>query len=691
MSNLIKNSLKLYCSSVPTEPRQPENIKFPARVFGGKKLCFQPRWYKLFPWLDYDIESDTVFCYICKCAEELGHLTSHHTETAFTSTGFCKWKQALEKKKGFARHQGSEAHKTAVLRLISAPATSRDLAVMIDESLLYQKANNRRMFIKIVRSVQYLLSRGMALRGEWQPEKGEEDNNLLALLKFSCYGKNQPDIEEWLSKKYNKFISPSIINEIIQLFGKETIRLVVKRIKEADCKYFSILADETSDVSKKEQLVVCIRWIDNDLLPHEDYLTIRVLEDLKAKSISDIVLNCLQINGLDIEDARGQCYDGASVMKGEHGGVASIIKEKNGSCLYIHCHGHSLNLACGDTIKQIPSLKEAFDIARELIKFIRKSPKKSLNLMNLRKESDNPYAGVHDFSATRWTVRGGAMESIINNFDEITELLGNRELITDSEQRIKAVGLATSIHKFSFLFGCKLAAMIMKQFDRLSQTLQDPTLSAVESYKIAMMTIKTMQKDRSEESFTLFFKSLKKIQEELDIEEALLPRRRKRPAKITNYGTYMTQHHPETVEELYRPIYFEALDMGIRTVSERFDQEDFKIQMSMEQMLIRAAEGDLNQSKSELINILPIFPKDFTEEGLLADLHHISAQGWKAENGLESLKCEFKNKEVRKLLPEATRAIQIVLISPATNAVSERLFSKLKLLKTQYSPPINMW
>ena len=46
------------------------------------------------------------------------------------------------------------------------------------------------------------------------------------------------------------------------------------------------------------------------------------------------------------------------------------------------------------------------------------------------------------------------------------------------------------------------------------------------------------------------------------------------------------------------------------------------------------------------------------------------------------MKCKFKNKEVRKLLPEATRAIQIVLISPATNAVSERSFSKLKLLKT---------
>ena len=645
-------------------------------------MCFQPRWYKLFPWLDYDIESDTSFCYICKYAEALGHLTSHHTEIAFTRTGFCRWKQALEKKKGFTRHQDSEAHKTAVLRLITAPATSHDIAVLIDDSVLQQQANNRMMFIKVMRSVQLLLCRGFALRGEWQPEKGEEDNNLLALLKFSCFGKDQPDIEAWLSKKYNKFISPLVINEIIKLFGQETTRLVVKKIKDADCRYFSVMADETSDVSRKEQLVVCIRWIDNNFIPHEDYLKINVLNDLKAKTISDIILDCLKVNGLDIEDARGQCYDGASVMKGEKGGVAAIIKEKNGSCLYIHCHGHSLNLACGDTIKQIPCLKDAFDIARELIKFIRKSPKKSLNLLTLRKESENPFGGIHDFCDTRCTVRGSAMESIINNFHEITELLENRELITDSEQRIKAVGLMTSIRNFSFLFGCKLAAMIMKQFDRLSQTLQDPSLSSVESYKIAMMTVKTMKKDRSDLSFSLFMDSLKKLQENLEIEEAVLPRKRKRPAKITNYGTLTTQHHPETVEELYCPIYFEALDMAISTVSDRFDQEDFKIQMSLEQMLIKAVKGELDESKSEIRNILPIFPKDFSEEGLAADLDHLCAQEWDAEDGLKSLKFIFQKKEVRKLLPEVTKVLQIILISPATNAVSERSFSKLKLIKT---------
>ena len=91
-------------------------------------------------------------------------------------------------------------------------------------------------------------------------------------------------------------------------------------------------------------------------------------------------------------------------MRGEHKGVAAIIKMENKSCLYVHCHGHSLNLACGDTIKGEPVLQNAFEISRELIKFIRKSPKKYNTLDTLPNESDNPYAGLHDLCPTRWTV-----------------------------------------------------------------------------------------------------------------------------------------------------------------------------------------------------------------------------------------------------------------------------------------------
>ena len=69
-------------------------------------------------------------------------------------------------------------------------------------------------------------------------------------------------------------------------------------------------------------------------------------------------------------------------------------------------------------------------------------------------------------------------------------------------------------------------------------------------------------------------------------EEELVPRKRKRSNKITNYyRTSSTAHHATTPKEVYRPMYFKALDMAINTITGRFDQADFKVRISLEQML----------------------------------------------------------------------------------------------------------
>ena len=37
-----------------------------------------------------------------------------------------------------------------------------------------------------------------------------------------------------------------------------------------DGKYFTIMADEVTDASNREQVVVCFRWVGSDFEPHED-------------------------------------------------------------------------------------------------------------------------------------------------------------------------------------------------------------------------------------------------------------------------------------------------------------------------------------------------------------------------------------------------------------------------------------
>ena len=93
--------------------------------------------------------------------------TTYHKEDVFTRTGFRNWKKALETNVGFLKHQNSEGHRAAVDRQITVPATSKDLAVMLDERTTEDRAHNRDMFLRLLRSVRYLLCRGLALRGNF--------------------------------------------------------------------------------------------------------------------------------------------------------------------------------------------------------------------------------------------------------------------------------------------------------------------------------------------------------------------------------------------------------------------------------------------------------------------------------------------------------------------------------------------
>ena len=66
-----------------------------------------------------------------------------------------------------------------------------------------------------------------------------------------------------------------------------------------------------------------------------------------AENISANVISCLNSippGAHDKQKLVAQCYDGASVMSGQHRGVQSIVKETYPNAHYVHCYAHQLNL-----------------------------------------------------------------------------------------------------------------------------------------------------------------------------------------------------------------------------------------------------------------------------------------------------------------------------------------------------------
>ena len=60
---------------------------------------------------------------------------------------------------------------------------------------------------------------------------------------------------------------------------------------------------------------------------------------------------------------KAQFYEGAFKMIGAKTGVATRINEIGSRADLIHCYGHALQLAVGDTIKVIKIMRGIFDAA----------------------------------------------------------------------------------------------------------------------------------------------------------------------------------------------------------------------------------------------------------------------------------------------------------------------------------------
>ena len=73
--------------------------------------------------------------------------------------------------------------------------------------------------------------------------------------------------------------------------SQNLLRKIVKRIK--DSKFFTIMADETADIANVEQLVVCIRWVDDDLEAHEEFIGLHPVPDTKAETIFRVLKVCI--------------------------------------------------------------------------------------------------------------------------------------------------------------------------------------------------------------------------------------------------------------------------------------------------------------------------------------------------------------------------------------------------------------
>ena len=140
---------------------------------------------------------------------------------------------------------------------------------------------NRTSLLKIITCLRYLARQGLPFTGHGD----ENDANFKQLICIRA--EDDPTFAKWLKEKNLSYTSPEIHNEILKDMSLSILQDVVNCIKNSD--FFSILVDESSDVSNREQVVFFVRLVDEDLHFHEDFIGLYEMEKTDATTMVNVM------------------------------------------------------------------------------------------------------------------------------------------------------------------------------------------------------------------------------------------------------------------------------------------------------------------------------------------------------------------------------------------------------------------
>ncbi|XP_031781362.1 zinc finger MYM-type protein 1-like [Nasonia vitripennis] len=608
-------------------------------------------WKKDYSWIKYDESKKAMFCTIC-CEAVKNKLPLPNSQScnvskkAFVEDGFHTWKNATSI---FNKHQISELHKTAVILTLNArkPSITEHLSTAKRKEMM----ENRTALNKIFSTIMLLAKQGLAFRGH-----EDKYSNLHQLLLLRC--EDVPELKTWMARSGHKWLHHEVVNEIIALMANEIRKLILNKIMLA--KYYSIMIDETSDITRVEQVSICIRIVNDDFSVNEYFMGFFETKDTKSETLYELVTDFLATNNLNIKHLRGQCYDGASNMSGRITGLQTRIRETEPRALFVHCSAHSLSLCVQDSLEDLTVVRNVIGTIKDLINFIRDSPKR-LNEFKELKEDDSPLLSA--YCPTRWA-----------------------------------------------------------QIEILNAELQRKDLCVNESHASVCLVKDNIQQMRDEEKFNKIWSKITSSAEDLGVEEPCLKRPRKIPKRIdsgsqshvfSNVQDHYVKLYYEVIDQTMMSLNtrfendtmkllnkFENFVTGFAHVNveeiTNFYNRDLEEQELDGHRLVNERDLFLNAIKNDKTFMKKL--TDLRKAKVLKKQNKISkkAKGAPSEcettiEETETIDCmQLKHivmylqekPEVRAIFPQYSKLIKLLLTIPGSSCSNERSFSSLRRLKT---------
>ncbi|GFY98405.1 General transcription factor 2-related zinc finger protein [Actinidia rufa] len=271
------------------------------------------------------------------------------------------------------------------------------------------------------------------------------------------------------------------------------------------------------------------------------------------KEISDVLARY----NLNIENMRGQGYDGASNMRGAWNGLQALFLRDSPSAYYVHCFAHRLQLALVVAAENELQDAQAIEIERTVTTAERVTGRGA-----------NQIGTLHRAGTTRWSSHFNSICSLIDMYGATIKVLENMvEAGISNSIRGEASGALIAMRSFEFVFILYLMHKIMGITDLLCRALQQKSLDILNAMDLVSTTKALLQTLRVD-GFDILLKHVESICTQYDIDLPIMCARYK---EVTGRSCQQRDHI--TVEHHYRfDIFNTIIDLQLAEINNRFNE-----------------------------------------------------------------------------------------------------------------------
>ncbi|XP_072391432.1 zinc finger protein 862-like [Diabrotica undecimpunctata] len=202
----------------------------------------------------------------------------------------------------------------------------------------------------------------------------------------------------------NNTIGPYVKNQIVDDINRTT---------------FSIIIDETTDVSTNKCLAILVRYFSIKLKKVRDsFLGLLELNDgSTAENIFNAILLFFNSNNINIENMVGFSADNCSTMMGQLNGVRKLLTDRLPHLVVVGCTSHWLNLCSSNACLKLPRSVE--DFVRDIYSHFNLSVKRLNILKEFQEFCDLKPHRLLRPSQTRWLSLQQVVDRILLQYDAL--------------------------------------------------------------------------------------------------------------------------------------------------------------------------------------------------------------------------------------------------------------------------------